>query len=102
VVVRLTIDTTDSAQVMVGLCIDEKEDKIVQDVERGNSQKVLLLIDTLLKQNRLHPTEIDEVEVNSGPGSFTGIKVGVSLANALGFALNVPVNGGISAKPKYE
>ena len=54
-VVRLTIDTTDSAQVMVGLCIDEKEDKIVQDVERGNSQKVLLLIDTLLKQNRLHP-----------------------------------------------
>lgn len=100
--VRLTIDTTDSAQVMVGLSVGEKEDRIVEEVERGNPQKVLLLIDTLLKQNELSPTEIEEVKVNSGPGSFTGIKVGVSLANALGFALNVPVNGGSQAKPKYE
>jgi len=33
------------------------------------------------------------IEVETGPGSFTGLRVGVSVANALGFALGVPVNG---------
>ncbi|MFH1536127.1 MAG: hypothetical protein ABIC96_03620 [Patescibacteria group bacterium] len=33
------------------------------------------------------------IEVETGPGSFTGLRVGVSVANALGFALNIPVNG---------
>ena len=36
---------------------------------------------------------VDEIEVDRGPGSYTGIRVGVSVANALGFALNIPVNG---------
>lgn len=36
---------------------------------------------------------ITAIEVNTGPGSFTGTRVGVAVANALGFALDIPVNG---------
>ena len=37
--------------------------------------------------------ELEGIEVETGPGSFTGLRVGVSVANALGFALGIPVNG---------
>ena len=37
--------------------------------------------------------DLKEVEVEIGPGSFTGLRVGVSVANALGYSLNIPVNG---------
>jgi tRNA threonylcarbamoyladenosine biosynthesis protein TsaB len=49
--------------------------------------------------------QIKEIEVNLGPGSFTGLRVGVSVANALAWTLKVPVNGkkiGELVKPKYE
>ncbi|EKD65038.1 MAG: hypothetical protein ACD_50C00208G0010, partial [uncultured bacterium] len=31
------------------------------------------------------------IEVNTHPGSFTGIRVGMAIANALGFALKIPI-----------
>ncbi|MEK9178370.1 MAG: tRNA (adenosine(37)-N6)-threonylcarbamoyltransferase complex dimerization subunit type 1 TsaB [Patescibacteria group bacterium] len=98
----ISINTTDSKKVEVGLRTSEKEDKVIEEIDKRSSQRVLLLIDFLLRQNNLSISEIDEIRVSSGPGSFTGIKVGVSIANALGFALGVPVNGKSQAKPKYE
>ena len=47
---------------------------------------------------------IDAIEVNAGPGSFTGLRVGASIANALSFALGIPVNGkplGEIVEPRY-
>ncbi|MDD5147084.1 MAG: hypothetical protein PHV63_00840 [Candidatus Daviesbacteria bacterium] len=41
----------------------------------------------------VHWKDLDGIEVETGPGSFTGLRVGVSVANALGFALEIPVNG---------
>ncbi|KKR76431.1 MAG: hypothetical protein UU21_C0010G0014 [Candidatus Levybacteria bacterium GW2011_GWA2_40_8] len=102
IVAVISINTTDSKKIEVGLQIKEKEDRVVEEIENRSSQRVLLLIDFLLRQNKLSISEIDEIRVSSGPGSFTGIKVGVSIANALGFALGVPVNGREQAKPKYE
>ena len=37
------------------------------------------------------------MELNIGPGSYTGLRVGAAVANALGFALQIPVNGKDSA-----
>jgi len=45
--------------------------------------------------------EIKEIKVNVGPGSFTGTRVGVAVANALGFALSIKVNGKKMVKPVY-
>lgn len=98
----IIINTTDSKKIEIGLRTKSKVDRVIEEVERGSSQKTLLLIDYLLRQNKISISEIDEVKVSSGPGSFTGIKVGLSIANALGFALGIPVNGRSQAKPKYE
>jgi len=50
------------------------------------------LIDCLAESgNSLH--DVSAIDVNAGPGTFTGTRIGVAIANALGYALNIPVNG---------
>ena len=101
----LKIDTTKREEVKVEL-FDSKsnlEDKIVQTQKLG-SQVLLPMVVKILKKNELGFKELTAIEVNPGPGSFTGTRVGVSVANALGFALDIPVNGkkGKIVVPIYE
>jgi tRNA threonylcarbamoyladenosine biosynthesis protein TsaB len=74
---------------MVG--IDDKRFKT--DARQEKAQKLLPFISEILKKEGKKIKEIKEIEVNTGPGSFTGLRVGVSVANTLGWALDIPVNG---------
>ena len=87
------IDTTDNKKIMVGIRIQSKEFRKEKEVEKNRDQAMLPLIDKILKEHKLTFSDISSIEVNRGPGSFTGIKVGISVANALSFALKIPVNG---------
>ena len=86
---KLYIDTSDGQKIMVG--IDDKRFKT--DARQEKAQKLLPFINEVLKKEGKKIKEIKEIEVNTGPGSFTGLRVGVSVANALGWALGIPVNG---------
>ncbi|MBI2599395.1 tRNA (adenosine(37)-N6)-threonylcarbamoyltransferase complex dimerization subunit type 1 TsaB [Candidatus Daviesbacteria bacterium] len=89
----LHIDTKD--QKIVRLSLKDK-DKIIKTLSEENeygSQVLLPLIEKLLKEEKLEYKDLKGIEVETGPGSFTGLRVGVSVANALGFALRIPVNG---------
>lgn len=90
---KIYIDTTDNKKVFVRLTIDGKEFVKEKEVAARSAQLVLPLIEELLKEHSITVRMLDEVEVNEGPGSFTGVRVGVSIANALAFALGIPVNG---------
>jgi tRNA threonylcarbamoyl adenosine modification protein YeaZ len=54
---------------------------------------VLADADTLLREARLVPGDVSRVAVGTGPGSFTGIRIGLAAARGLSFALGVPVAG---------
>ena len=101
----LKIDSTNREEIAVEL-IDSKSgkvDKLIQKQKLG-SQVLLPMIVKILKKNKLNFSALTEIEVNTGPGSFTGTRVGVAIANALGFTLNLPVNGkkGKIIEVKYE
>lgn len=89
----LQIDAKDQKVVKVSL---KKEGKVVKSLIEENkygSQVLLPLIGKLLKSQKVEFKDLRGIQVESGPGSFTGLRVGVSVANALGFALGITVNG---------
>lgn len=55
------------------------------------SEELLTKIDEMLMANDFTKDDIQAIGVNLGPGSYTGIRIGVATANALAFALNIPV-----------
>ena len=89
----LIIDTTNNKEMTVGLKVDGKEIMQKQPLDTRKAQVVLPLLEELLKRHSIHLEDLTAIEVNPGPGSFTGIRVGLSIANTLGFLLNIPVNG---------
>jgi tRNA threonylcarbamoyladenosine biosynthesis protein TsaB len=50
-------------------------------------------VDALLRQGGGHADRLDGIAVGTGPGSFTGLRMGLATARALAFALDVPVAG---------
>ena len=65
-----------------GVLIAERE----ADAGKKHAETLLPLIDDLLEENGATIHDIDLFAVDIGPGSFTGVRIGVSLVNALGFA----------------
>lgn len=91
--VVLYIDTSSNEEIVVSLIVDGKEDEIREKIGKNKAQVVLPMIDQLLKKHGLSSDKLTNIQVNTGPGSFTGLRVGVSIANALGFSLQISVNG---------
>lgn len=61
------------------------------EVAYNENYKTAEFLQKFLRQHKTQPQDLTKIVVCSGPGSFTGIRVGVALAQAMGFALNIPV-----------
>lgn len=98
----LFINTSDSKETRIALIMDGKRyEKTTQSIVL-KSQSVLPLIETLLTEHHLGLPDVTDIELYLGPGSFTGLRVGAAIANALGFLLHIPVNGKQAlALPRY-
>jgi len=57
----------------------------------SHAEKLHVLIDEILKENNLAVEDLDAIAVSKGPGSYTGLRIGVSAAKGLCFSLNVPL-----------
>ncbi|MBI4028824.1 MAG: tRNA (adenosine(37)-N6)-threonylcarbamoyltransferase complex dimerization subunit type 1 TsaB [Candidatus Blackburnbacteria bacterium] len=86
---KLFIDTSNSEKIKVRI----GETKIEKDSRDRKSQALLETISQVLASQGVALQEIESVGINLGPGSFTGLRVGVAVANALGYSLGIPVNG---------
>ena len=63
-----------------------------ESLEGLNHSRVLtVFIDELFKENNIEPKMLDAVAVSKGPGSYTGLRIGVSVAKGLCYGLNIPL-----------
>jgi tRNA threonylcarbamoyladenosine biosynthesis protein TsaB len=62
-------------------------------MERGQAEALLPMVDLALREAALHPSVLDLIAVTVGPGSFTGIRVGIAAARGIALGLDVPLLG---------
>ena len=84
--ILLALDTTAAVATAAlfrdGVFIGERE----ADAGKKHAETALPMIEQLLEENGVGISNIDYFAVDIGPGSFTGVRIGVSLINALAFA----------------
>ena len=61
------------------------------DEGRDHAKKVAVFVDELLRENALAADDLDAVAVGKGPGSYTGLRIGVSFAKGLCYGRNIPL-----------
>lgn len=88
---KLLIDT--STQVLLIILQEENQvkDYILELVVRDHSAKLMPRIESLLNRNQIDIKEINQIIVSEGPGSYTGVRIGVTVAKTLSYALKVPL-----------
>ncbi len=87
----LYINTADFNLLELALISDHSQKNQIKELAFNENYKTLALLEKFLRHHKVKPVELTKIIVCSGPGSFTGIRVGISLAQALGYALNIPV-----------
>ena len=86
----LAFETTD-AVASVALYLDGEVFETVIDTDRRHAESVLPAAEKLLSVHGLSTDDMDAFAADVGPGSFTGVRIGVCMANALGAAHHKPV-----------
>jgi tRNA threonylcarbamoyladenosine biosynthesis protein TsaB len=64
-----------------------------EPMARGHQERLAPLVEELAREAGISPSEVERIGVTRGPGSFTGLRVGLAFAKGLGFALRRPVVG---------
>lgn len=88
----LSIDCAIS-RLMISAKNDDKIFTSIYDIGMKQSESIVPAIDYVLEKVLLSPSELDYTAITLGPGSFTGLRLGISAVKAIELAYNVPVYG---------
>ena len=91
----LAIDTALDA--CAAAVLDTRASKLIaqesQAMKRGHAEALMPLIARVMKESGVAFAALDRIAVTTGPGSFTGLRVGLSAARGIGLAAGKPVVG---------
>lgn len=68
------------------------------DEDRSHGNLLTIFAEEVLKEAGLSPENLDAVAVSKGPGSYTGLRIGVSATKGIAFARNIPVIGVVTLR----
>lgn len=87
----LFLDTA-TTNLVVAIVINNEVRYLKQEFcKQTMSEKLMPVIDEAFNISNIHINEIDKIFVTNGPGSFTGIRIGLTFAKTLAWTLNIPV-----------
>lgn len=88
---QLLLDSS-NVYLAVGLAKEGKVvDSIFYNAWQRQSEVMVDEIDNILKRNKVDKKELDAVVVGIGPGSYTGVRIGVTIAKTIAYALKIKV-----------
>lgn len=87
----VVIDTSNSTM-LCGLVADNKlVDEIKETAKNDHSRRLIPALEKLFSRSNLSPKEVDDIIVINGPGSYTGVRIAVTVAKTYGWSLNKKV-----------
>lgn len=89
----LAIDTTNN---VLGIAIVDGKTVIgeyITNLKKNHSVRAMPAIERLLHDCDLNPKDLEKIIVATGPGSYTGVRIGVSIAKTMAWALQIPIVG---------
>jgi tRNA threonylcarbamoyladenosine biosynthesis protein TsaB len=89
----LALDTSTRSLTIALLKDGQLEGEVHSIAERNHSLYLIPSIQTMLREKGLKPSDIDAVAVGIGPGSYTGVRIGVTVAKTIAWTVGVPVVG---------
>ena len=67
--------------------------KAIEPMQRGHQERIAGMTEALMAQASVGFSELDRIAVTVGPGSFTGLRIGLAFAKGLSVALDIPCAG---------
>ncbi len=87
----LSIETSES---ICGACIyfdDKKYFEAITHLKNSHAEKLFETIDYVIKTSQIEINELKAIAVSAGPGSFTGLRIGMSAAKGIAFGSSLPI-----------
>ncbi|WP_042141876.1 tRNA (adenosine(37)-N6)-threonylcarbamoyltransferase complex dimerization subunit type 1 TsaB [Paucisalibacillus sp. EB02] len=89
----LAIDTSNQALGVALLRDNELVGEIVTNIAKNHSIRLMPAVDYLMREVNITPEQLDKIVVAKGPGSYTGVRIGLTTAKTLAWSLNIPIVG---------
>lgn len=86
----------DTSNLVMGIAVTSGNvvvGEIITNLKKNHSVRVMPAIESLLADCDMKPSDLDKIVVAKGPGSYTGVRIGVTIAKTLAWALNIPLVG---------
>lgn len=90
----MTILAIDTSNQTLGVALVEGNTIIAEHItyiQKNHSVRAMPAIESLLKEVEKRPSDVKKIVVAIGPGSYTGVRIGVTIAKTMAWSLQVPV-----------
>lgn len=94
----LAIDTSNNPLGIALLDENKVIGEYITNLKKNHSIRVMPAIQQLMTDCEIEPSKLDKIVVAKGPGSYTGVRIGVTIAKTLAWSLNIPLVGVSSLK----
>ncbi|MCM3768170.1 tRNA (adenosine(37)-N6)-threonylcarbamoyltransferase complex dimerization subunit type 1 TsaB [Neobacillus niacini] len=92
----MTILSIDTSNYTLGVALLEEDQVLgeyITNLKKNHSIRIMPAIQTLMKDCGKTPADLTKIVVAKGPGSYTGVRIGVTIAKTLAWTLNIPLVG---------
>lgn len=92
----MTILAIDTSNEVLGVALVDETKVIgeyITNLKKNHSVRVMPAIQQLMADCNIEPSDLDKIVVAKGPGSYTGVRIGVTIAKTMAWSLGIPLSG---------
>ncbi|WP_059174229.1 tRNA (adenosine(37)-N6)-threonylcarbamoyltransferase complex dimerization subunit type 1 TsaB [Bacillus sp. FJAT-27445] len=89
----LAIDTSNYPLGVAVIDGDKVVAEYITNLKRNHSLRIMPAIESAMKEAEINPADLNKIVVAEGPGSYTGVRIGVTIAKTMAWTLGIPLSG---------